>query len=282
MLKVLKRVGRRLAAGLASPAPNTELWKSVAELQHAARVVDLARRRALFTPQLTEAPKHQHIVVIAPHPDDEVIGCGGTLILARRHGCAVRVVYLTSEGFQGAEQRVAEARQVCTHLGAEAVFLPFVPGRIPITEDAARQLAEAVEAFAPDHMFLPFILDDHDDHRRAIELFRAAAGSGHLGGKPTLWAYQVYSGAPLPNVVDISEAASEKRSAIALYRSEMEKRHWAHYALGQNAAASRFLPSSARERYAELFFRSTLEDYLALADTYFAQGNTYHRSYRDG
>ncbi|MFQ3611471.1 MAG: PIG-L family deacetylase, partial [Fimbriimonadales bacterium] len=46
---------------------------------------------------------NQRLLIIAPHPDDEVLGCGGLIAEAVRQGSAVRVVAITAgDGFSGA------------------------------------------------------------------------------------------------------------------------------------------------------------------------------------
>lgn len=281
MLSFAKKAARKARDIIGGKPSHLQLWQSVTELQHAAAVVDLTRRRASFAPRKTEVPAKQRIVVVAPHPDDEVIGCGGTLVMAKQNECEVKVIYITSQGFSGAAERVAEAREVSEKLGFEAVFLPFIPGQIPCSAEAAALLRDGIVSFAPTLLFLPFHLDDHDDHRRTVELFQTAFKGNPSQQGTTVWAYQVYSGAALPSVVDITGAAAEKRRLIALYRSEMTKRHWAHYALGQNAAASRFLPSRPEESYAELFLSCDVAAYLELAETYFSKGGTYLKNYVD-
>lgn len=282
MPSLAAKIKGRLARLLKDPAPNRSLWFQLAELKNASAVLDLARRRTVFQPAEREAPTAKRILVLAPHPDDEAIGPGGTLALAKTRGCEIEVVYVTSTGFEGADVRVEEARAACASSGFGATFLPFVPGMIPLTPEAAGLLAEPLERGRPDILFLPFFLDDHDDHRRTLELLLAAAARAASPWRFEVWAYQVYSAAALPVVVDISAAAEAKRQAIASYASEMQKRNWAHYALGQNAAASRFLRSNSGERYAELFYVSDFPGYAELLQRYFTDGPAYHGSYLEG
>ncbi len=282
MPSLTAKIKGRLARLLKGQTPSRSLWHQLAELKNASAVLDLARRRAVFQPVEREAPAAKRILVLAPHPDDEAIGPGGTLALAKTRGCEIEVVYVTSTGFDGAEKRIGEARAACEKSGFGATFLPFVPGRIPLTTEAAGVLAETLERSRPDLLFLPFFLDDHDDHRRTLELLLAAAAKAAAPWRFEVWGYQVYSAAALPVVVDISAAAEAKRQAIATYASEMQKRNWAHYALGQNAAASRFLGSDSRERYAELFYVSDFAGYAELLERYFTDGPAYHGRYVDG
>jgi N-acetylglucosamine malate deacetylase 1 len=277
---VWSKLRDKLGFAESAQARDTKLWQQVAELKEAAAVLDLARRRAVFRPKERAAPSRSRIVVVAPHPDDELIGPGGTLLLARDAGSQIRVVYVTSEGFSSAEQRKAEARESCRRLGCEAIFLPLVPGSIPMTAAAADQLFEAIDGFTPDIVFLPFFLDDHDDHRRTLQLLLLGANLPKRSCAFTVWAYQVYSAAALPAVVDITKVETVKRQAIAGYASEMEKRDWAHYALGQNAAASRFLPTGPEPRFAELFYIDDFTGYAGLLARYFRDGPNYHTSYQ--
>ncbi|MGF1592780.1 MAG: PIG-L deacetylase family protein [Kiloniellaceae bacterium] len=277
MAGLWSKIRRRLLPG--AGAPDRRLWQQVAELHRAAEVLDLAHRRSVFRPAPREAPARQRILVIAPHPDDEAIGPGGTLALARQRGCAISVLFVTSEGFAGAAERVAEAQAACAAQGFDARFLPLVPGRIPLDAAAAAALAGAIDDARPEIVFLPFFLDDHDDHRRALELLLAAARHAAAPWAFTVWAYQIYSAAPLPAVVDITTAAAAKRQAIAAYRSEMAKRDWVHYALGQNAAASRFLPGGPAPRFAELFYVGDFAGYAELLTRYFAGGRAYPGGY---
>src|SRR5262245_2441565 len=54
-----------------------------------------SRSAAFRQPRLCTEPGGQRVLVLAPHPDDEVIGCGGTLYKHTRAGHAVTVVYMT-------------------------------------------------------------------------------------------------------------------------------------------------------------------------------------------
>ena len=211
------------------------------------------------------------IAAIAPHPDDEVIGPGGTLLRAISGGAAVTCIFVT-DGDAPAEQadgRRAEAASAAQGLGIQAVFLGEAPGAIPCHEDAAKRLAAAALGANPEVLFVPFLLDDNDDHRRVNELLLAAVRKALLPRDLPVWAYSVY--APLPGnvVVDITDMAERKASAIRLYASQMEKRDWAHFALGVGAVNSRLLPGSPKARYAESFFAMPLGDYAELCVLYF-------------
>ena len=76
-----------------------------------------------------------NVLVIAPHPDDESIGCGGSICLHRRRGDAVRVVFLTSceRGIDGIPPETArsvrkvEAAQALGVLGVERMDFLRLP-----------------------------------------------------------------------------------------------------------------------------------------------------------
>ena len=114
---------------------------------------------------------------------------------------------------------------------------------------------------------LPFLLDDHIDHRRASALLLAVAEQIHP--RTEIWAYQVYSQLPGNVVVDITEMANAKAEIVEMFKSQTNKRDWAHYILGMNAFTSRLLNTSIHKPYAEAFFVLPLNEYKDLCEMYF-------------
>jgi N-acetylglucosamine malate deacetylase 1 len=208
--------------------------------------------------------------VIAPHPDDEVIGMGGVMAQMVRNGCDVGVISLT---FGGDKESEDEARNAANVLGYTFThFFEFKPKHIPVDLNTLKNFAQIINDKKPDIIFLPFILDDHDDHRRANELLLAAHENGLLNKvaeKTEIWAYQVYTALPLNCVVNITDVIDRKSEAISCYVSRFKQRDWAHYAKGLSAFNVRFLEGSKNQDYAEVFFRADISAYLKMCSVYF-------------
>lgn len=223
-------------------------------------------------PLVSAGPKGQRILVIAPHPDDEMLGAGGTLIAALERGVQARVLYLTKGRAAHQDDLVRETLAVADSIGYETRFMDHCARRLPLDKASIDRLRLEISDFSPQVLMLPFLCDDHDDHRRASHLlWLAMQGEVPVPGIE-VWAYQVYT-ALLPNViVDITALAERKRLAIAGWQSQSTSRDWGHFALGLNAFNSRFLPQATSPRYAESFFVVPLKDYLELCAGYFAPG----------
>jgi LmbE family N-acetylglucosaminyl deacetylase len=246
-------------------------WLVPGDVARAAEVFATMRTGSVVKPQIVPGPKAARIVVIAPHPDDEVIGPGGTLLRAVATGASVTCLYVTDgdEIAEDAAGRRGEAQTAANKCGFQAVFLGESSSAIRHNEHAAKRLAEAIQRAKPEALFVPFLLDDNDDHRRVNQLLFTALRRGLLPAGLELWAYHIY--APLPGnaVVDITDMAERKRAAIRLYATQTAKRDWAHFALGINAVNSRALPGSSEACYAESFFVMPLRDYAQLCAAFF-------------
>jgi N-acetylglucosamine malate deacetylase 1 len=81
----------------------------------------------------------------------------------------------------------------------------------------------------------------------------------------------VYGVLPMNVIVDITDVAEQKSALIGCWRTQMQRRDWAHYALGMNAFNCRYLPNSSRKLYGECFFVVPLAEYLDLCRAYFAE-----------
>lgn len=204
----------------------------------------------------------ERLLVLAPHPDDEVIGCGGLVALHLREGRQVRVVVATdgAEGGNG-EVRERESRRGLAQLGPAIVeFLRFRDRQLD--DSAADAIARELRSFQPDLVLVPGPIEIHPDHLALSRIFCEL-----IQRDESLWAtlavarvafYEV--GQPLrPNaLVDISDVATAKFAAIAEHKSQLAVRDYIGYARGLNAYRAMTLPEGTS--YAEGYYVVDLPD----------------------
>jgi LmbE family N-acetylglucosaminyl deacetylase len=184
-------------------------------------------------------------LVLAPHPDDETLGCGATIMRKLAAGASVRVVIATDGRHSPhssklsvdrmAELREEEARRACAILGlpAEAIsFLGFEDGRLAEHRRLLRdRLIEILDEMKPEEIFVSSIFDTHPDHRVLAELGRELAQL--RPERPlALYEYPIWFWDPrLWRIRDLLELRTcvvrteefriRKREAIAAYRSQV-------------------------------------------------------------
>ena len=119
---------------------------------------------------LEESLPGKKVLVLAPHQDDESIGCGGTLIKHTKEGGRLEIAFCTS----GGEKRMYEAKDAAKILGARiSHFLQFdIRSLYKNTSLLADRFTELFNRVKPDIIFLPFMIDNHQDH---IAISRAFA-----------------------------------------------------------------------------------------------------------
>jgi LmbE family N-acetylglucosaminyl deacetylase len=152
--------------------------------------------------ELTEVELAQPAVVFCPHPDDEVLGCGGTLARKVAAGAVVRVVFLTNGSRshprhldpQSAQRiRRGEALASCRMLGIPACrvrFLGFPDGDLSAWRaELAVAAADILRCHRPSQVFLPSRHDVVADHVAACAALRAAASAA---GGTTVLEYPVW------------------------------------------------------------------------------------------
>jgi LmbE family N-acetylglucosaminyl deacetylase len=202
----------------------------------------------------------RNILVIAPHPDDEAIGCGGTLCCHTARGDRVAAVFLTS-GELGLEHlpreeawriREREAEVAAEVLGlADLTFLrcpDWIVGEG--VDEAAALLRPILAREAPQSIYLPHDREWHPDHRAALGVVRAACRDSEIPA-PDLLTYEVWT--PLSEydqVNDITPVMARKLRAVRCYRSQLAGFHYDRAVRGLNQYRGAL---AAQCRYAEVF-----------------------------
>jgi len=204
-------------------------------------------------------------LVIAPHPDDEVIGCGGAIRQRVERGEPVSVVFLTS-GELGLKQltrqrawhtREAEARKAAKILGLEQLHFLRQPDWMlgDHAAAAAKALRPVLEATRPGVIYLPHPNDNHPDHQATWPILKTALKSCR-DLKAELLAYEVWT--PLAEydvTVDITQLMPRKLRALRAHHSQLSEFDYVKAVTGLNQFRGVLAGSC---RFAEVFRKLSL------------------------
>lgn len=187
------------------------------------------------TPRPTQSlPRARRVLVFAPHPDDEVYGCGGTLCLWARRNVPITVVVCTPGG-EAADPliRKEESRRAANILGyGPPVFWDLQDRQLRYGEGLVQRIQGFLETTEADWIFVPSLSERHPDHQ-ALSLAVAEAVRRSQGNR-TLVFYEV--SAPLvPNwLVDISSTIEAKDQAMRCFASQEALNAYRERILGLN------------------------------------------------
>jgi len=193
------------------------------------------------------------VLVVAPHPDDETLGCGGAIALLRELGCAVQVLVISdgtlshprSVKYPAPRLRIlreAETLEALAVLGlrnTETSFLRLQDGSISNLQslrvrEAVARCSQFLRTSMPATIFLPWRFDPHPDHRATWQLIHTALVELEQVDRaysPRLIEYPIWDWDPVQRReladdrvlgwrLDISTVLQVKRTAIAAYRSQ--------------------------------------------------------------
>ena len=178
------------------------------------------------------------ILVIAPHPDDEALGCGGTIVRHNRSGDIVYLCIVTkgytpdwSEQFlKNRKEEIANANRI---LGIKKTyFLNFPTVKLDTfpQKDLNDSISKVIDEVQPDIVYLPHRGDLNKDHRlvfdaalvaiRPIGKHKIQRALSYETLSETEWGLAI---SPfIPNIyIDISGALSKKIEAMKAYQSEL-------------------------------------------------------------
>lgn len=175
------------------------------------------------------------ILVIAPHADDEAIGCGGFIRRQSEKGHQVEVILLASphEG----DIRVTEYQHSLNCLGvSDSICFGFIEQSIQLTPDAVVRLLTLIESRRPKLILCPHHEEQDVDHKRAAAMVHAVMKINTLKPVPWVLHYEVWTPMRHPDfLIDITRWQEAKENAICCYATQQSCRDYAAGALGINS-----------------------------------------------
>ena len=188
------------------------------------------------------------VLVVAPHPDDETLGCGALIAAGAARGAPLQVLFVTDGGASHpnsrlwprarlAQARRAEAEEALARLGASDAARGFLdlpdaampPPGSPAYARALEIVVAALRAAPPRLALLPWRLDPHRDHRDSWALARAAltaAGQAPELLEYAIWQEEIGAAADHPAAhgmepVYLPAAPALKRHALEAHASQL-------------------------------------------------------------
>ena len=181
------------------------------------------------------------ILVIAPHPDDETLGCGGTLLRHTAEGDELHWLIMTTiteeAGFSGEriQSRGDEIQRVADAYGFSTINpANFVAGRLDTypKSDLVAEVSKCIVNVEPDTIYLPYRNDIHSDHAAAFDAVASCTKSFRYPSIKRVRAYETLSETEFslgldgngfhPNMwIDITPYLDQKIEIMEFYEGEM-------------------------------------------------------------
>ncbi len=210
-------------------------------------------------------------LVIAPHPDDEVLGVGGTLLRRKSEGHSLAWLIVTgiNEEHGWPQDKIERRDEEISRVHAFFKFDQVFNLRLPTTKldslprgELVQKLSQCIHAFEPNEIFVPHVGDVHSDHNVVFQAAASCTKSFRYPFVKRILSYEtlsetdfnlVSSTAFQPNVYfDISDFLDKKLEAMSIYNSEMGEFPFPRSRVSIESLA-RFRGSSSGFKAAEAF-----------------------------
>lgn len=212
-----------------------------------------------------------NVLVIAPHPDDEILGTGGTIAKRAAQGHDVYVCIVT-KGCEPlfhekyVEKGRSECRKADEYLGVkETIFLDFPA--VMLEEVPRYELNDGIlgviQRIKPEEVYVPHRGDMQIDHKIVVDAAMVALRPKYSHKVKRIYAYETLSetGWDIPNVMnefiptvyeDISDTINKKIEAMNIFQSQLAPFPNAR-SIGAIEALARFRGSTVTLEAAEAF-----------------------------
>ena len=204
----------------------------------------------------------EKVVVVAVHPDDETIGCGGTIIKHLNKGDEVHCILVTKGN---AEQKMIwdKVKETYRFTGVTELDFPELDLMDKSLNELIPPLSKAISAIQPQTIIIPNRSDAHSDHKAIFNAVASCTKAFRYPFIEKVLMMEVISetdfALPLPEgqfianyYVDITKEFEKKQEILKIYESELlpypQTRN-----LNTMQALNRYRGSQINAEYAEAF-----------------------------
>lgn len=214
----------------------------------------------------------EKILVIAPHHDDEILGCGGLIMKNTLAGSEVTVLVVAS-GWTGVRKKISKEEKIklredeCRKAGKilgvkDFIFLRKEDQTIYADQNLQKELVKIIQEINPSIVLAPHKDDSDFEHKIISSLVKEAAW---LAKDAVLWPelppsdnlekllfYEVWAPLRRPNkFIDISSEIEQKRKAMLQYQSQLSRRDYIGAIIGLNTFRGRLKGIECAEAFEE-------------------------------
>lgn len=186
-------------------------------------------------------------LIVAPHADDESLGCGGVISLLRKYGQKVYILLLSdgtlshpnSKDYPAdrlrdlREKELLDASEILGLDTENVIFCRYSDRNVPATgdeqfDDAVTKISRMIEILKPQSIFVPWRRDPHPDHQAAFQLIDAAETFNAKIYEYPIWLEELgeegdspSSEESMPFRLNISSVLTQKQNAISQHKSQI-------------------------------------------------------------
>lgn len=227
------------------------------------KIFNFYNKMETIYPEPLNIKKTEKILVLAPHPDDESIGCGGLLL---KYASQCNVICLTDgrygdlniEPSKMIEIRQKEFESVMRKLAINNfALLRIEDSKLEFNYDTFKQ----INFNKYNYIFIPNNLDQHPDHKAVAKHIKKAYIENKIKDNVKIVMYEVWGTLPLPNrYVDLSDIINKKKEIINMYHSQVKHIDYAN----KITALNEYRGISVNKNSIETYFEIKMKDFYEL------------------
>lgn len=223
--------------------------------------------------RLVSVVRADKVLVLSPHPDDDVMGCGGLLKMLSDAGSKIKTIYFSdgSRGNRSAKysealisEREEEARSAGKIIGAgEEKFLRLPHTKLVANLELAAQIRREIEFDKPDLLLSPSLEDLHPDHHAVAEALSISLKNyeDHLN----IWLYEIWGTGRFNRLVLIDDQIEAKIEALKCHKTQIKIKSYDQAVVALNHYRALSVGSG---KYAEAYYSTGRRNYRKLFEFY--------------
>ena len=214
----------------------------------------------------------KNILVLSPHPDDEIIGCGGLLIKLIEKGAKVYLLHLTDGRHSSSypkdnndlfDARLKEAQLVKTALKAEdLIWWGYEDSTLNPNSETVSKMTDLLSQIDPDIILTPFINDIHVDHQATNQILKEALKENKSSKPIEILCYEVWSMVSVNTYCDIESVIDKKHELMRLYKTQLRGQNF--ILINELSAAYHAQSLFNKKGFVEVFHKLSVNDFCNL------------------